>query len=394
MKQGLRGGCFVLLLCLAGAVARAEEAPAPFQSLAFDAALKRAAKENKIVFVDFFTTWCGPCQMLDATTWKDPAVAALLREKTVALRVDAEKEAALAQRYDVQAYPTMALIKPDGTVIDRLVGYRDAKKFQSDFADSLAGKTSLARAREEAAAAKGDADATAKARYDLGQELARAGKNDEALAEYLWCFDDGMVKAVGYSGVRLSFLTSSIAQLGKTYPPALDALRQRRDGARQKMDKTPSDRQAAGDFAALNDALKDNQATLDYFDKLPPGDLRRAAMGYRLFDLLIDAKRYADAAAAVPYDQFKQTFLRLITPRDGVSAEATAALHNYSVGYGAKEVEVLAGEGHADEAREMIKTILGFDRSEGAVATLREHLARAGHPELLDAAPAPGPAKS
>ena len=39
----------------------------PFEKLAFDAALNKAKTESKVVFIDFFTTWCGPCKKLDST---------------------------------------------------------------------------------------------------------------------------------------------------------------------------------------------------------------------------------------------------------------------------------------------------------------------------------------
>src|SRR5258708_1224581 len=105
----------------------------PFSDLSFDAASKKAAQSGKIVFVDFYTTWCGPCRLLDKRTWTDAAVIQALEQKTVALRLDAEKETELAARYRIEAYPTVVLIKPDGTELDRLVGYRDPKTFLVDF---------------------------------------------------------------------------------------------------------------------------------------------------------------------------------------------------------------------------------------------------------------------
>jgi thiol:disulfide interchange protein len=113
---------------------------APFSDLSFQAASKQASQSGKLVLVDFYTTWCGPCKLLDKNTWTDPAVIQLLEQKTVALRIDAEKEAALAQHYKILAYPSVLLIKPDGTEIDRLVGYREPKAFIDDFNAALGGR--------------------------------------------------------------------------------------------------------------------------------------------------------------------------------------------------------------------------------------------------------------
>ena len=380
------------LLCSLGVLfqtesASAEEAASPFQDLSFDAALKKAGEENKIVFIDFFTTWCGPCKRLDETTWRDPAVAALLKEKTIALRIDAEKNAELANRYHVEAYPTMALLKPDGTVLDTLVGYRDAKTFTGDFTSSLAGKSSLARAKEASDQAKG-ADAQAQARFNLGNELARKGSYADALTEYLWCFDDGMKQAQSYSGVRVSFLLSSIADLGKHYPPALEALQSRRDSARKILETNPTDSSALGDFAGINHYLGKDQDTLAFFDKLPPQSPARTAIGYHVFDLLLEAKRYDDAAVAMPYARFMQTFQAIVTQAhspamSGLPADAVASMLAYQITSASKEIEALAGAGQADNARALLKTILDLDHSDKTLVQLRDHLTRAGHPELM-----------
>ncbi|MGH7968198.1 MAG: thioredoxin family protein, partial [Limisphaerales bacterium] len=179
---------------------------APFSNLSFDRACKAAAENGKIVLVDFYTTWCGPCKMLDRNTWTDSGVIQLLQSKTVALRIDAEKETALAKRYNIAAYPSVLLLKPDGKEMDRLVGYRDPKTFIADFTASLNGKDSLQRAKD-ALTSTGTNDASARMQY--GTALAQKGKNAEALAQFLWCFDHGLETSPAFMGVRLSFLLSA-----------------------------------------------------------------------------------------------------------------------------------------------------------------------------------------
>jgi thiol:disulfide interchange protein len=135
--------CFALAAFL---VQAAEEHSAPSEPflahVTLDAALKKAAEQKKIVLVDFYTTWCGPCQALDRTTWKDPKVVALLKEKAICLKIDAEKEEALAQRFKVEGYPTILLLDAHGSLIKGFLGYRDASTFLSEFKDALGGKTS------------------------------------------------------------------------------------------------------------------------------------------------------------------------------------------------------------------------------------------------------------
>src|SRR5262249_40517361 len=100
---------------------RADE---PFFAGGFKDACTEAAKSKRVVMVDFYTTWCLPCRKLDQTTWKDKAVLAWLKDHCVCLKVDAEKEEELAKRHKIASFPTILLLKPDGSELDRLVGYR------------------------------------------------------------------------------------------------------------------------------------------------------------------------------------------------------------------------------------------------------------------------------
>lgn len=90
----------------------------------FPAALAEAKRTGKPLFVDFFTTWCGPCKYLDATTYKNPAFVAESK-KWVMVKVDAEKNAAnvqLAAKYKIDGYPSMLFLGAGGKETDRAVG--------------------------------------------------------------------------------------------------------------------------------------------------------------------------------------------------------------------------------------------------------------------------------
>lgn len=91
----------------------------------FKAAQAEAKRSGKPIFVDFYATWCGPCKMLDETTYKD---AAVIRESTkfVSVKVDTDREAALAARYRIGSLPTMAVLRPDGRIVSGIIGYHSA----------------------------------------------------------------------------------------------------------------------------------------------------------------------------------------------------------------------------------------------------------------------------
>lgn len=102
-----------------------------FVEIPFSDALKKATAEKKWVMVDFYTTWCGPCKLLDRTTFKDERVTSWLMKNTIAVKIDAEKERKLARRYKVSGYPTLLFLNSDGSVTKKLMGYMNAEQFLS-----------------------------------------------------------------------------------------------------------------------------------------------------------------------------------------------------------------------------------------------------------------------
>lgn len=238
--------------------------------------------------------------------------------------------------------------------------------------------------------------ADADSRYKHGKKLAKNGHYAEALAEYLWCYDDGMRRDAAMSGVRSSFLLSSIVILGKKYPPATQALRDRVDNAKAWLKTHPGDNAATADFGALNHALGDDSATLAYYDQLPANDNGRMSLGFLVFAQLLEAKRYQDAVAAVPYDRFLMTFnvelnhMRTLKQGEG-NPLIGATLQAFLLQSGSRQLEALAGAGKLAQAHDLIKTLLEVDHSENAMTILRTHLERAGHADLLPMPPAPSP---
>ena len=81
--------------------------------------LSQAKQENKIVFIDFYATWCVPCRMMDETTFRDPELAAFINEECVSYKVDVEKGNGpiLKEMFEAQSYPTLVFVSPDGQTL-------------------------------------------------------------------------------------------------------------------------------------------------------------------------------------------------------------------------------------------------------------------------------------
>lgn len=89
-----------------------------FRSNNFDEILKIAKSENKLIFIDFYTTWCGPCKGMDAGTFKNREVGDFYNKNFINLKLDAEAEGVVAaKKYGVKAFPTLLFINGDGKVL-------------------------------------------------------------------------------------------------------------------------------------------------------------------------------------------------------------------------------------------------------------------------------------
>lgn len=102
-----------------------------FEQGSFQDALEKARKEQKLVFVDVYTTWCGPCKQMAAQLFPDPKAGDFYNRHFVNFKIDAEKGEGvdIAERYNVAGYPTNLFLRPDGSVVYRVMGAGDLEWF-------------------------------------------------------------------------------------------------------------------------------------------------------------------------------------------------------------------------------------------------------------------------
>lgn len=118
----------ILAVCATSVVAQGIN----FEKGTWDDAVKKAKKENKIIFLDVYTTWCGPCKMMDKKTFADTEVGKYYSKNFVSFKIDAEKGEGvnIAKKYNVNAYPTNLFIDPNtGAIITDEKGFVPAHAF-------------------------------------------------------------------------------------------------------------------------------------------------------------------------------------------------------------------------------------------------------------------------
>jgi thiol:disulfide interchange protein len=98
-----------------------------FQEENWEAVLAKAKKENKLIFVDLYATWCAPCKMMKVQTFGNQEVADLFNGKfiNVALNGEKGKGLELMEKYNLRAYPSLLFINSEDKVVVHTEGFHN-----------------------------------------------------------------------------------------------------------------------------------------------------------------------------------------------------------------------------------------------------------------------------
>ncbi|WP_027377788.1 thioredoxin fold domain-containing protein [Kaistella palustris] len=102
-----------------------------FQTSSFQDILAKAKKEKKLVFIDAYASWCGPCKLMEKNIFPLPAVKEYYNANFVNARFDMEKGEGrdLAARYGIRSYPSFLFLNGDGEVVLQNYGYMGEADF-------------------------------------------------------------------------------------------------------------------------------------------------------------------------------------------------------------------------------------------------------------------------
>ncbi|ACU08342.1 putative disulphide-isomerase [Flavobacteriaceae bacterium 3519-10] len=102
-----------------------------FETGTFQEILAKAKSQKKLVFMDAFAVWCGPCKMMEKNIFPLPAVREYYNANFINARIDMEKGEGIgiAQRYGIRSYPSYLILNGDGEVVKQTYGYMGEEPF-------------------------------------------------------------------------------------------------------------------------------------------------------------------------------------------------------------------------------------------------------------------------
>ena len=104
-----------------------------FETLSLSKGLEKAKKENKLVFIDVYATWCAPCKYLSKNVFTDPELGEFMNENFINLKIDGELDDGnqLMVDFELDAYPTMLFLTPEKKLIKKIVGAVSAEEIHA-----------------------------------------------------------------------------------------------------------------------------------------------------------------------------------------------------------------------------------------------------------------------
>jgi thiol-disulfide isomerase/thioredoxin len=117
-----------LLLC---SPTFAQESGIAFEQGTWKDLLAKAKQTHKLVFVDAYTSWCGPCKWMSKNVFPDAEVGALFNAHFVSAKIDMEKGEgpAIGDQYGVLSYPTSLFLDGDGNLLHSVAGSMPVPEF-------------------------------------------------------------------------------------------------------------------------------------------------------------------------------------------------------------------------------------------------------------------------
>jgi thiol:disulfide interchange protein len=126
-------------VCSKGLNVVQDESGIQFKHISLMEARAQAKTNKQLIFIDAYASWCGPCKIMAATSFRNTEVGAMYNKKFINIKIDVEKDPdgpEIARMYKIRAYPTLLIIDSDGKLIKTVLGLQTEERLIA-FANSV-----------------------------------------------------------------------------------------------------------------------------------------------------------------------------------------------------------------------------------------------------------------
>src|ERR1700744_3375115 len=141
-----RAICFSIGICLLLIVKGQDKGIRFVRGLTWEEVKLRAKAEKKYIFLDIFTTWCGPCKQMDQGVYVDDSVGLFFNAKFISIKVQMDQTAKddefvkrwyhtsedIGIKFKITAYPSYLFFSPDGTLVNEATGLKSVRDFLAE----------------------------------------------------------------------------------------------------------------------------------------------------------------------------------------------------------------------------------------------------------------------
>jgi thiol-disulfide isomerase/thioredoxin len=130
---------FTIVIFSGSNIATAQHREIKFEHGNWSEILAKSKKENKMIYLDCYAVWCGPCKWMAKNVFTNDTVADFYNSNFVNVEIDMEKGEGieLAKKYGIQAYPTMLYLNASGDIIHRTCGSTSVQGFTENGKNAL-----------------------------------------------------------------------------------------------------------------------------------------------------------------------------------------------------------------------------------------------------------------
>jgi len=151
---------FIIIMCLSTLYLQGksqDDVGIKFEEGSLKTAFQKAKQENKMLFVDVFASWCGPCKRFSQKVFTLPEVGAFFNQHFVCYKLQTDSKDTLkksearnfTKTYDVSSYPTLLWLSPDGKMQHYSIGYKEGPELIEIAKQALDPKTNAANVMQK-----------------------------------------------------------------------------------------------------------------------------------------------------------------------------------------------------------------------------------------------------